>query len=159
MDRHAELIRLLQLQPHPEGGHYRRLHLAQASVLPTDGRGPRGGLSAIVFLLGRDEVSRWHRLASDEIWTWMEGAPLELHCFEAMTATAELHLLGAAGQGRCVQAVAAGWWQSARSQGEHTLVSCVVGPAFDFADFAFMQDHPQVLAALRANRPQWLQWV
>src|SRR5512143_3909601 len=73
-----ELIRLLGLDPHPEGGHFVQGYRSELLVLPPDARGPRAALTSIYFLLARGEVSRWHRVESDEAWHWYEGSPLEL---------------------------------------------------------------------------------
>src|SRR5690606_22635320 len=71
--RAAELIRELQLAPHPEGGYYRRLFTAGRR----DAEG-RAASSAILFLLPGGVASRWHRIDADELWHFHEGAPLEL---------------------------------------------------------------------------------
>jgi predicted cupin superfamily sugar epimerase len=49
--------------------------------------------------------------------------------------------------------VAAGDWQAARTTGEWTLVTCAVGPGFDFADFAMLADHPTDAEQLRRRFP------
>ena len=65
-----EIIARLDLQPHPEGGHYRQTFRAPDS--------PRGASTAIYFLLKGDERSHWHRVDADEVWHYYAGAPLEL---------------------------------------------------------------------------------
>ena len=67
------LIRELQLEPHPEGGFYRRV-FESATHLP----GGRAASSSIFFLLPLGGVSRWHRVDADEAWHFYEGDPLEL---------------------------------------------------------------------------------
>ena len=76
--RVAELIRDLNLIPHPEGGFYARIFLSSSRVEPADGRGARPSLTTIYFLLPEGAFSRWHRVTSDEVWHFYEGAPLEL---------------------------------------------------------------------------------
>jgi predicted cupin superfamily sugar epimerase len=39
-----------------------------------------------------------------------------------------------------VQVVPADWWQAARSLGDWSLVTCSVGPGFDFADFELLRE-------------------
>jgi len=116
------LIARLQLQPHPEGGHYRETY--------RDGAG-RGHSSAIFFLLKAGEVSWWHRIDAAEVWHFHRGAPLEL------TIGKTVHVLGAdIENGQSPQLVVPpGAWQMARSQGDYTLVGCTVAPGFDFATF------------------------
>jgi uncharacterized protein len=131
------LIDTLGLRPHPEGGHYAEVFRSAVSVdTPC---GPRAALTSIYFLLCAGEVSRWHRVASDEVWCHLEGAPIELHRLDAATRRIETVLLGpvsATAQPQCT--VAAGQWQAARSGGEYSLAACMVAPGFDFADFALM---------------------
>ena len=145
------LIEALQLQPHPEGGHYRRIHAATAQVLPQDGRGARPALTAIHYLLAAGETSRWHRVASDEVWHFIEGAPLAMFEADAAFAHVETRTLGPLAPGSMPLHVAqAGRWQAARSTGAYTLVACTVGPGFDFEDFELLRDRPEALARIRA---------
>src|SRR5215510_10787950 len=76
-DAAAEIIRLLDLRPHPEGGHFRETF--------RDGAGASGRAhsTAIYFLLRAGEVSRWHRVDAAEVWHWYAGAPLLLTIADA----------------------------------------------------------------------------
>ena len=76
--RASHLVQTLRLEPHPEGGFFRQLFRSSASVTPADDRGVRAALTTIYFLLPGDDVSRWHRVASDEVWHFYEGSPLEI---------------------------------------------------------------------------------
>ncbi|AZL60843.1 cupin domain-containing protein [Tabrizicola piscis] len=122
-----DIIRKLELQPHPEGGWYR-----QTWVGPEVGGRASG--TAILFLLRAGERSHWHRVDADEIWLWHAGAPLVLAMGVAASREQRLgpDVLG----GDRVQAVVpAGWWQAARSTGAWSLVSCTVSPGFRFEGF------------------------
>ncbi len=92
--RARALIDALALEPHPEGGYHRQPHRSDQIVMPADGRGHRPALTTIYFLLPEGAFSRWHRVASDEVWHHYEGAPLEL--FELTTDLSRLttHRLG-----------------------------------------------------------------
>ncbi len=130
-----DMIENLQLEPHPEGGHYREVYRHQGEG------GGRGAVTAIYFLLKAGEVSKWHRVDADEIWHHYDGAPLELSIAQE-GADAENLTLGkdiAAGEAP-VHVVPAHAWQAARSLGEWTLVGCTVAPAFDFAGFEMADD-------------------
>jgi predicted cupin superfamily sugar epimerase len=138
--RAAELIRTLELEAHPEGGHYRERFRSPQQVQASGGR-HRSALTTIYFLLRAGELSRWHVVASDEAWHFYEGDPLELITFdpdrEALTRT----VLASPGEtGEPVHVVPAGHWQAARTLGGYSLSGCTVGPGFDFQDFAFVSD-------------------
>ncbi|HYJ78236.1 MAG TPA: cupin domain-containing protein [Longimicrobiaceae bacterium] len=152
--RASALIRELELQPHPEGGYYREVFRSPVAVSPQGGRGARSALTAIYFLLTEGGCSRWHRVASDEAWCWLEGDPLDLLTIDASGAGTSL-VLGPLGDGQVpLGVVAAGEWQAARSRGDYTLVSCLVAPGFDFADFSLLADHPAAAEEVGRRHPQ-----
>ena len=137
--RAADLIAKLDLRPHPEGGFYRELFRSGSRVTPDDGRGDRPALTTIYFLLPAGEVSRWHRVRSDEVWHFYEGDPLTLWVADAHFTQITRTVLGPVGNGTQPVAVApADSWQTARTTGAFTLVGCTVGPGFDFADFEML---------------------
>ncbi|MBV9078545.1 MAG: cupin domain-containing protein [Methylobacteriaceae bacterium] len=126
----ADVIRRLDLAPHPEGGHYRETFRDAAA-----GAG-RPHSTAIYYLLAVGETSEWHRVDAAEIWHFYAGAPLVL-TVSPNGHDASAHHLGpdlAAGQ-RPQLVVPAGHWQTATSLGAWTLVGCTVAPGFDFAGF------------------------
>lgn len=145
------LIRHYRLAPHPEGGWYRELHRSPASVSRADGQ-RRPGLTTILFLLPQGEISRWHRVSrADESWHHAGGAPLELLCLPPEGGALQRQRLSALMPSPVnpvdppampLAVVPAGWWQAARSLGDWSLVSCCVGPGFDFADFTLLRDLP-----------------
>ena len=126
-----EVIRLLGLQPHPEGGHYRET-FRDARVDDTG----RALSTAILFLLGIGEVSEWHRIDATEIWHYHAGAPLVLTLSpNGHDATAH-HLGPAIEHGQTPQLVVPPrTWQTATSLGSWTLVGCTVAPGFTFDGF------------------------
>jgi predicted cupin superfamily sugar epimerase len=131
----ADLIKLLDLQPHPEGGHFRETFRDQRD-------GERAASTAIYFLLAEGEISRWHRIDAAEVWHWYAGAPLELWiAADEQAPGVELRLGAALESGERPQAVVpARYWQSARSLGAWTLVGCTVAPGFEFAGFELADD-------------------
>jgi uncharacterized protein len=132
----------LDLSPHPEGGWYRETWRSglttPQSALPPDYAGARSAGTAILFLLMPGQQSAWHTVRSAELWLYHRGSPLLLEV-GAEQSTATTHLLGAdiaAGEEPQL-VVPEGRWQRARPRDdEPSLVSCVVVPGFDFADFA-----------------------
>jgi uncharacterized protein len=151
--RAAALIERLRLAPHPEGGHFAEVFRSGTQVQPLDGRPRRTAVTTIYFLLRAGEVSRWHRVSSDEVWHFYEGAPLELWLADAALSRVERQLLGPLGQGtEPVRVAPSGAWQAARPTGEYTLVGCSVGPGFDFDDFTLLRETPAD-AVMRARHP------
>ncbi len=158
--RPAELVERLGLVPHPEGGHYREIHRAALAVEPRDGRGVRPGMTTIHFLLCEGERSRWHRLESDEVWTFLEGDPLELLRLDPLSHEVSRIWLGPYGPAgtRPLAVIPARAWQAAASTGSYTLVGCTVGPGFDFTDFRLLADDPELAAHVRRLHPD-LRWL
>ncbi|MEU8581768.1 cupin domain-containing protein [Streptomyces abikoensis] len=143
----SELVALLGLEPHVEGGWYRETWRAPGTTVPEGYPGPRAHATGIYFLLHPGERSRWHRVRSDELWLWHRGGPLRLRLGgdgpEPDEAGAEELVLGAAVErGELPQGlVPGGVWQAAEPAGtEPVLVTCVVSPGFDYADFALAED-------------------
>ncbi|MBL1102788.1 cupin domain-containing protein [Streptomyces coffeae] len=147
MNRRPATAECLGLRPHPEGGWYRETWRSEVSARLPGYAGERATATAIYFLLTPGEESRWHVVLSAELWMWHRGGPLRL-------------LLGGAGErpeadqptevvlgpdiaaGQRPQAVVPrGVWQAARpAADEEVLVSCVVSPGFEFADFRMLED-------------------
>src|SRR5262245_58171376 len=126
-----DIIRLLELAPHPEGGHFRETFRDGAAP---DAAG-RAASTAIYFLLARGERSQWHRVDATEVWHWYAGAPLKLEV-AGSEGIATLSLGSDLTAGERPQAVVPkGAWQAAESLGEWTLVGCTVAPGFVFSGF------------------------
>jgi uncharacterized protein len=159
--RVGELIRTLELGPHPEGGYYREIWRAPLTVEPADGRGQRAALTVIYFLLPGGAVSRWHRVRSDEVWQYVEGAPLQLLQMRPDEWRLQRSRLGspATDQQTPLDCVPAGWWQAARSLGSYTLVSCAVAPGFEFADFELLAERAELAAELGRALPEALEFL
>lgn len=126
----AEIVAALDMRRHPEGGWYRE------TFRDAEG-GERGHSTAIYYLIEAGERSHWHRVRdAAEVWHYYAGAPLALSLSEdgktetALTLGPDI-LAGERPQGL----VPAGWWQSARSLGDYTLVGCTVAPGFAFSAF------------------------
>jgi uncharacterized protein len=127
-----DVIRLLGLEPHPEGGHYRETFRDTAAA----GAGAnRAASTAIYFLLRAGEISRWHKVDAAEAWHWYAGAALLLGIVEDGQRR-EVRLGTNLVAGEWPQAVVpAHAWQQAQSLGAWTLAGCTVAPGFEFAGF------------------------
>jgi len=125
-----DVIRLLGLAPHPEGGHFRETFRDAHAV------NGRAASTAIYFLLADGETSRWHRIDAAEVWHWYAGAPLDLSVAAPEGQGSSFRLGIDLESGELPQAVVpAGHWQRARSLGAWTLAGCTVAPGFEFAGF------------------------
>jgi uncharacterized protein len=141
MAQRPALAEQLDLQPHPEGGWFRETWRSATSFSPAGYDGERNAATAIYYLLQPGERSRWHVVRSDELWLWHSGGPLDLRLGGAGPDPEEpgsvVQLGDDFGAGQQPQVlVPGGVWQSATPAGpDPVLVSCVVVPGFDFADF------------------------
>ncbi|WP_181701342.1 cupin domain-containing protein [Chthonobacter albigriseus] len=125
-----EIIRLLKMEPHPEGGWYVQTFRDE----PPGGGRPFS--TAIYFLLDVGDVSAWHRVDAAEVWHWYAGGPLALTISPNGHDATSLRLGPDLLSGERPQAVVpAGHWQTATSLGAWTLVGCTVSPGFTFDGF------------------------
>lgn len=152
-----DIVRLLKLEPHPtEGGYFAETYRS-ADRLPPDpfgGRydGPRSASTAIYYLITPDSFSALHRVATDEVFHFYLGDPVEqlrLH----PDGRGEVVLLGNdLAAGAVPQSmVPRGTWQGARlvPGGRYALFGATVAPGFDFADYEH-GDGPALAAAYPA---------
>ena len=134
-----QLIQKWDLQPHPEGGWFREMHRSTEQVTRSDGE-QRNGITAILFLLDAESKSCWHAVhGADEIWIHLQGSPLSLWTLAPDGSEANHHVLSLH---HPLQVAPAGHWQAARSEGQYSLVSCCVGPGFQFEDFEMLRSRP-----------------
>ena len=126
-----EIIDLLGLAPHPEGGWFAETYRESQAD------GSRGASTAIYYLLRRGEKSHWHRVRdADEVWHWYAGGPLKLGRSADGVALDEIILGPDLMAGQRPQAVIpADAWQAAEPMGDWVLVGCTVAPAFEFSAF------------------------
>ena len=149
-DRIAFLVEKLQLSPHPEGGFYSETYRSDVNIGTS--AGTRNLTTAIYFLLTSENVSKFHRIKSDELWFFHEGSNLTVHTlselghqklklgYPSSTAnTSPQHLVKA-------HTI---FGSTVDEPDSYALVSCVVSPGFDFADFelfetkALLQQFPE----------------
>lgn len=147
--RALELIRTLDLAPHPEGGHYKRVYESTKQVELNGVLRPT--LTSIQFLLTQGSSSRWHRVDAAEVWDWQEGSPIELLMYDsASRALSRVQLDTSVRGGQLVQVVPAGIWQSARTHGEYSLANCSVSPGFLWSGMEMLDEQSDTASELRA---------
>ena len=133
----SEIINQFKLLPHPEGGWYREILRSESYVIRTDGK-KRNNITGIYYLLCKNEISTWHRVKSaDEIWIYLQGAPLDLWCVDSGNKEVRTLKLDS---NNPIAMITSGYWQAAKSSGAFTLASCCVGPGFDFSDFEMLRN-------------------
>jgi len=126
----GEIVSLLDLRPHPEGGYFRETFRDERALADA-----RAASTAIYFLLTRERASHWHRIDAVEIWHHYAGAALQLSVADGAT-TRTLRLGPDIANGERPQGIVpAHAWQAARTLGEWTLVGCTVAPGFVFERF------------------------
>ncbi len=140
-----DVVRILGLEPHPEGGAYRETYRDPERAVAVEGDHPGGRerewSTAIYFFLREGELSQWHRMDASELWHHYAGAPLTLEV-SPDGRSVQRHRLGvdlAAGE-RPQGVVPRGAWLRAWSEGSWTLVGCTTAPAFSFRGFELAPD-------------------
>jgi predicted cupin superfamily sugar epimerase len=153
-----EIIRRLELVPHPrEGGYFRETYRSRlmipAHALPKVYSGGRSMSTAIYFLLTPDTFSEMHCLPTDEVFHFYLGDAVEmlqLHpdgCGEVLRLGCDLVA------GELPQVVAhGGVWQGFRlvPGGRLALLGTTVAPGFEFADYA-SGERDELIAAYPAH--------
>ncbi len=146
-------IETLELQPHPEGGYYKETFRSNSVVIiPSKSNKPYNTATAIYFLLGsasKGDFSAWHRLNDlEETWYYNYGDDLSIYWIDT-TGNLITHKLGI-GPGASLQVhIPANVWFAAavanKNPEAYCLVSCMVYPGFDFADFQ-LGDRSELIA-------------
>jgi uncharacterized protein len=137
-----ELVKRLELLPHPEGGFYREIYRSEEKIpgigLPDRFFGDRNFATGIYFLIEKNNFSALHRIKSDEIWHFYEGDALEVIEIDLKGNLISTVVGRDLNKGEVFQyTVKAGHWFGSRVKagGNFSLVGCTVAPGFDFQDF------------------------
>ncbi|MFK7829497.1 MAG: cupin domain-containing protein [Congregibacter sp.] len=136
----AELIELLELEGHVEGGFYRRTY--EASQLPRlrTEHGERFSMTSIFYLLTREgPVGHFHLNRSDIVHYFNLGDPIDYFLMHPDGRLETVTMGPDPRQGHRLQmTVAGGTWKASRltDGGENGfgLISEAVSPGFDFED-------------------------
>ena len=125
----------LNLQSHPEGGWFAETY--RCGEVVSTGRGERNACTAIYFLLKGEDVSKFHRIKSDELWHFYQGSSLRIHILDK-GGHRSVDLGPDPAEGQCFQALVPkdAWFGAELLSGDgFALVGCTVSPGFDFSDF------------------------
>jgi len=152
-----EIVLKNDMQPHPEGGFFKETYRAATRVNVTQPDGTiieRSAATAILFLITRSNVSRLHRIKSDEIWHFYGGSSLTVVEMDTVTLEVTHTRIGSSvSTGEVVQyVVPAGKWFGCYSDGDYSFVGCTVSPGFEFTDFELASS--QELLTIFASVPE-----
>ena len=160
-----ELIRQLNLQPHPkEGGYFREMYRAAEAhgALPARYQGSRSFSTAIYYLLTPATFSALHRLQSDEIFHFYLGDPVRMLQLDPNGQGRTIVLGSGVQNGQHVQVVVPrGVWQGSCLEpgGKFALLGCTVAPGFEYADYesgirqALVAQYPDFAEMIRRLTP------
>ena len=144
-------MKVNNLQKHPEGGRFKEVFRSGRIVETPEGV-TRSALTHIYFELSEGEVSRFHRVASDEVWNLYEGEGLLLYLWDDDNGRLETVELSAENREFC-HVVKAGVWQAARPLSGRVLAGCTVGPGFEFEDFELISPESDIAIRLLHAEP------
>ncbi len=161
MNSYKEIIKKLDLEPHPEGGYFKETYRSHGKIdknaLPKEYNSERNYATCIYFLLTSDTFSAFHKINQDEIWHFYDGSPIELHLLSEDGDHSKVIIGRDFSNGQIPQyVVPGGYWFAAKviDKGDYALVGCSVSPGFDFKDFVLPNR-----AELHAKFPQHQQLI
>jgi predicted cupin superfamily sugar epimerase len=132
--RIQEIINLLEMKPHPEGGFYKETYRSEELCLNRT----RNLKTVIYFLLRSEDVSHFHRIKSDEMWYYHAGSPLIVHSIDDQGIYKEQKVGINFSEGEIPQYLVPKntiFGSTVLEKDSYSLVSCSVSPGFDFEDF------------------------
>jgi len=142
MNKVENIIKKLDLKPHPEGGYFKETYRSLAEInknsLHSGYNGKRNYSTCIYFLLTSDTFSAFHKIKQDEIWHFYDGSPILLHTISETGIHDEYTIGRDLSKGEVPQLVVPGnHWFAAEviNKNDYSLVGCTVSPGFDFSDF------------------------
>ena len=132
------IISKLKLQPHPEGGFYSETYRSDITIPGRD----RQLMTSIYFLLSSENVSRFHRIKSDELWFYHAGSPLVVHTLVNGTHKETIVGSNIIDNELLYFLVPKDtiFGSTVLNKNSYSLVSCVVSPGFDFKDFELFSE-------------------
>ena len=132
-----DLIDKYKLVPHPEGGYYAVVYESKQAVMSPVVNKDRKAITHIYFLLLKGQVSKFHKVAHDEIWNFYEGDPVKLIKYNGSTVGEDIIGPGCSDYAAIVEG---GFYQASETTGVYSLFGCRVAPGFEFKDFSFLCD-------------------
>ena len=131
----------IDLVEHPEGGRFREVFRSARTITTYKGDS-RSAITHIYFLLKPGEVSKFHRVASDEVWNFYQGTGINLYLWDGSDKPPECITLSAESNNFC-HVVPADIWQAAEPISDTALAGCSVAPGFEFSDFSLIEEESE----------------
>jgi predicted cupin superfamily sugar epimerase len=150
------LIDKYKLVPHPEGGYYAVVYESKQSLKSPVVNKIRKAVTHIYFLLLKGQVSKFHKVAHDEIWNFYQGDPLKILKYNGWKVEEDIIGSGCSDYASIVEG---GNYQAAESTGVYSLVGCSVAPGFEFEDFSFLRDDVETKEKLLKKIPGYLRFI
>lgn len=147
----------IDLADHPEGGRFREV-FRSATVVSTQEGATKAALTHIYFSLNPGEMSRFHKVSSDEVWNLYRGDGLRLYTWDGTNTAPRCNILSAEEDCFC-HVVPAGTWQAAEPISGAVLAGCSVAPGFEFSDFQIMghdSEHARLLTSLDSEMTNFI---
>jgi len=122
-----------QMIPHPEGGYYKEIYKNKETIegIPL--------ATSIYFLLGKEDISWYHRLQSDEIWYFHQGGTLLISMILPDGSYKEALLGSTPDASHQVVVPRNTIFGSKVVEGEYALVGCMVSHGFTFDEFQMFE--------------------
>jgi predicted cupin superfamily sugar epimerase len=138
-----QIVESLDLEPHPEGGYFRRTYASKTIAPIGPNQSDRPTLTCIYYLLTHDSpIGHLHVNRSDIVHFFQGGSPIN-YTLVSPQGELETVILGtdiAAGQ-KLQFTVPGGWWKASQLiKGDYGLISEAVSPGFAFEDMAFVTE-------------------
>lgn len=141
MNSAREIIEYLNLDPHPEGGYFKRTY--ESDVLASVG--PQGAkrklLTCIYYLLTKDSpIGHLHKNRSEIVHFFQKGAPINYTLVSPEGDLSETILGPSIDRGQQLQLIVPpGWWKASELvSGDYGLISEAVSPGFEEEDMRFI---------------------
>ena len=150
-------MKSINFMDHPEGGRFCEV-FRSARAVTTESGDKRSSLTHIYFSLKPGEVSRFHKVASDEVWNLYKGSAINLCIWDGSAIPPECVTLSAVGNNFC-HVVPADMWQAAEPVSDTVLVGCSVAPGFEFSDFSLLNSNPEDAEQLISLAPDMAKYL
>jgi len=133
-------IQKLQLEKHPEGGYFREVYRSgeMISIDAPKKNLKRNVSTSIYFLLEGSQISKFHRLKSDELWHFYDGDSIKVYILDEKGKLTETVLGKKMEDEEVFQTVIKNnnWFAAeVMNKRSFALIGCTVSPGFDFSDF------------------------